>query len=93
MKYKFSVFTPTYNRAKDIVACYLSLCKQTFSDFEWIVIDDGSNDNTNQVMEEIMKSARFPIVYRYQENKGKHVAQNRALDLAQGELFLPLGCI
>lgn len=90
MKYKFSVFTPTYNRAKDIVACYFSLCKQTFSDFEWIVIDDGSNDNTNQVMEEIMKSARFPIVYRYQENKDKHVAQNRALDLAQGELFLPL---
>ena len=46
---KITVFTPTYNRAYIIEQLYTSLCRQTYQDFEWLVVDDGSTDNTEEL--------------------------------------------
>ena len=83
-----TVFTPTYNRAYIINRLYDSLKKQTFKDFEWLVIDDGSTDDTNKYFNSIDASDHFfRIRYLKIENGGKHRAINKALDLAEGELF------
>ncbi len=87
-KYKITVCTPTYNRAHLIKGVYLSLKNQTFKNFEWIIVDDGSSDNTKDCVKEFRKEADFPIKYIYQKNGGKHKAVNKALDIARGELFL-----
>ena len=88
---RFTVFTPAYNRGYIIEELYRSLCRQTFRDFEWIVVDDGSTDNTEEVMTRIMGEDHFfPIIYHKQPNGGKHRAWNRGVDLASGELFY--GC-
>ena len=85
---KITVFTPTYNRGYIIEQLYHSLQRQTYKDFEWLVIDDGSSDNTELLFEKMKKENNsFPIYYYKQENGGKCRAINRALDLAQGELF------
>ncbi|MBP1148774.1 glycosyltransferase family 2 protein [Methylocaldum sp. RMAD-M] len=86
--YSFTVFTPTYNRARLLAEVFESLKAQTFTDFEWIIVDDGSTDDTRARVEEWQASAGFPIVYVHQENRGKHVAINQGLMLASGEFFL-----
>lgn len=85
---KYTVFTPAYNRAHTIERVYLSLKAQTCRDFEWIVVDDGSSDNTAEMIRGWQQEAGFPILYSFQENSGKHMAINRGVQLAQGELFL-----
>jgi glycosyltransferase involved in cell wall biosynthesis len=87
-KYAFTVFTPTYNRAHTLSRVYCSLRRQTFTDFEWLIVDDGSNDNTYDIVSPWIKSAPFEIRYFYQENSGKHIAINRGVEKARGELFL-----
>jgi len=87
-KYKFTVFTPTYNRANLIHRVYESLEKQTFRNFEWLIVDDGSKDNTKEVIEKFKKKADFPIRYIYQKNGGKHRAFNKGVKEAKGEFFL-----
>jgi glycosyltransferase involved in cell wall biosynthesis len=87
-KYTFTIFTPTYNRAHTLARVYCSLRRQTFKDFEWLIVDDGSNDNTVEFVSQWIKKASFEIRYFYQENAGKHVAINRGVELAQGKLFL-----
>lgn len=88
---RFTVFTPAYNRGYIIEQLYDSLCRQTFRDFEWIVVDDGSTDNTEEVMQRLMAQDNFfPISYHKQPNGGKHRAWNRGVELASGELFF--GC-
>ena len=89
-EYYFSVFTPTDKRAETIKKTFLSLQMQSMKNFEWIVIDDGSTDNTKEVVKAFEKKAGFPIVFLSQKNSGKHVAQNKAVEIARGELFLPL---
>ncbi len=85
---KISVFTPTYNRGYLIENLYKSLKEQTFSDFEWIVVDDGSSDNTEELfMKFSEEKTQFPIYYEKVENGGKHRAINRGLKKASGELF------
>ena len=87
-KYKITVFTPTYNRAYTIEALYRSLQRQRFADFEWLVVDDGSSDQTEELFAAWAKEENpFPIRYYQQENGGKCRAINRGLDLARGELF------
>lgn len=83
-----TVFTPTYNRAYTINNLYESLKRQTINNFEWLVIDDGSTDNTQQLFEELIKqNNEFPIRYIKVENGGKHRAINMGVTLAQGRLF------
>ena len=84
----FSVFTPTYNRAHTLDRVYNCLRAQTFRDFEWVIIDDGSTDNTKQLIQTWEKEADFPIKYHWQPNQGKHIAYNHCAKVASGELFV-----
>lgn len=88
--YTFTVFTPTYNRAHTLPRVYDSLRRQTFRDFEWVIVDDGSLDDTGRVVARWSREADFPLSYVRQPNRGKHVAFNRGVRLARGRLFLPL---
>ena len=82
-----TVFTPTYNRAYIIKNLFDSLQRQTFHDYEWLVIDDGSTDNTKELFDQFEKEATFPIRYIKTKNGGKHRAINKAVKIAAGELF------
>jgi len=84
----FTVFTPTYNRAHTLSGVYESLCAQTFKDFEWVIVDDGSTDNTDEVVGRWVDERLIDINYIKQKNQGKHVAHNTAVDNAKGNLFL-----
>ncbi len=87
-----TVFTPTYNRAHLLPRVYESLCRQTFRDFEWVIVDDGSVDDTKSLSLSLpsREGTFFPIRYFRQENGGKHRAINRGVKEARGELFLIL---
>ena len=76
-KYTFTVFTPTYNRVDLLPKAYDSLRNQTFCDFEWVIVDDGSTDGTEAIVHEWSNEAPFPIHYTWQPNRGKAVAINR----------------
>lgn len=82
-----TIFTPTYNRAYTIGALYESLCVQTNQDFEWLVVDDGSTDDTEKLFKNWVETAPFPVRYYKQANGGKHRAINKGLSEAKGELF------
>jgi glycosyltransferase involved in cell wall biosynthesis len=87
---RFTVFTPTYNRKATIGRVFESLQKQTLSDFEWLIVDDGSTDGTSELVEGWVNDPEvdFPIRYVWQENAHKKVAHNRAVKEANGELLL-----
>lgn len=82
-----TIFTPTYNRAYLLPKLYESLKRQTFRDFEWLIVDDGSTDDTRQVVAQWIEEKPFDIRYVYQENGGKHRAINKGVQLAKGEWF------
>lgn len=84
---KLTIFTPTYNRADKLQRVYESLIVQTSYDFEWLIIDDGSADNTENIVQLFLDEKRFSVRYVKQQNGGKHRAYNRALKLAQGDWF------
>lgn len=87
-KHRITVFTPTYNRAYIIGNLYESLKIQSFTDFEWLVVDDGSSDNTKDLFDKWMQEDNsFEIRYVYKSNGGKHTAINEGLKLAEGKLF------
>ena len=73
-----TIFTPAYNRAHTIGRTYESLCRQTCQDFEWLIIDDGSTDNTHELVQSWQQENKIPIRYIYQENQGMHGAHNTA---------------
>lgn len=87
---KISILTPTYNRAKLLPNLYESL-KDNLKyniDFEWLIMDDGSSDNTKEVVEKFIKENTMTIKYYYQENQGKMVAINNLVDKATGDLIM-----
>lgn len=90
-KYKITLFTPTYNRAYIIDNLYRSIQRQTFRDFEWIIFDDGSTDNTEEIVNSWLENDNdFPIRFMKGKNGGKCRATNRALEAAQGEIFFTI---
>ena len=87
---KFTIFTPTFNRKELLEKLYKSLQKQTFKDFEWLIVDDGSDDGTKEKAEEFLSEKKLNIKYYFKENGGKQRAYNFATDKANGELFICL---
>ncbi len=87
---KFTIFTPTFNRAHTLHRPFLSLMAQSYKDFEWLVIDDGSTDQTENLLNEMKQKATFSCRIIAQGNCGKHVAFNRGVREARGELFVNL---
>ncbi len=88
--YKFTVFTPVYNRSKELINVYKSLVSQTYIDFEWLIVDDGSSDGTKEIVEDWINEDKLSINYIYKKNGGKHTAHNLGVKNAKGELFLIL---
>lgn len=87
---KFTVFTPAFNRKELLEKLYKSLQKQTFKDFEWLIVDDGSTDGTKEKVEEFLSEKKLEIKYYFKENGGKQRAYNFATEKANGELFICL---
>jgi glycosyltransferase involved in cell wall biosynthesis len=81
-----TVFTPTFNRGYILQRCYESLTRQSCKDFLWMVIDDGSTDNTKHLVEKWSKENKISIRYIYQENQGMHGAHNTAYENINTEL-------
>ena len=84
----FTIFTATFDRAHTLHRVFEGLQAQTLKDFEWLIIDDGSTDNTAELVAGWQKSASFAIRYIRQEHGGKHIAHNRALKEARAEFFV-----
>lgn len=93
---KVTIFTPTYNRADLLPRLYKSLCDQKIaldSDgdenpvFEWLIVDDGSTDDTLSVVRGLNNEKKLKIRYYQKPNGGKHTAINYGAKLAEGELF------
>lgn len=81
-----TVFTPTYNRAHTLARTYESLCRQTCKDFEWLIVDDGSSDNTREIVEIWKTESKIPISYIYKENGGLYTGYNTAYAHIETEL-------
>lgn len=82
-----TVFTPTYNRASLLANLYNSLKKQTNYSFIWLIIDDGSSDDTQEVVERFKRdNDLFEIRYVFKENGGLHTGYNKAIELLDTEL-------
>ena len=87
---KFTIFTPTFNRKELLGKLYSSLQNQTYRDFEWLIVDDGSADGTEERVKEFINGKKLNIRYFYTENGGKQRAYNFGVDKAEGELFICL---
>lgn len=81
-----TVFTPSYNRAYTLHLCYESLKRQSCKDFVWLIIDDGSTDQTKELVAGWIAENHIPIRYHFQENQGMHGAHNTAYELIETEL-------
>lgn len=81
-----TIFTPTYNRAYTLHLCYESLLRQTCKEFVWLIIDDGSSDNTKEIVKKWILEGKITINYHYQDNQGMHSAHNAAYELIETEL-------
>lgn len=96
-----TVLTPTYNRKHCLQRLFYSLNMQNCPNFEWIIVDDGSNDGTRDTVKKMENQSTFEIKYIYQENGGKHRALNVGIKKATGKLvfivdsddYLPLTAI
>ena len=86
-KIKLTIFTPSYNRENTLTRLYESLKNQSNQDFEWLIVDDGSSDETESLIESFINEQVLSIRYIKQANAGKQAAWNNAVSNAKGELF------
>ena len=82
-----TILTPTFNRADKLTELYKSLLSQTNLEFNWLIVDDGSNDNTEEVIKEF-NTKEFKISYIYKNNGGKHTAHNIGIGHIDTELTM-----
>lgn len=89
---KISVVTATYNREKELLKLYESLKKnyETFKNFEWIVMDDGSKDGTKDLFKKWIKEVKFKIDYHYNDNMGKQREINAAMEYVTGDVVIEI---
>lgn len=87
MEMSLTIFTPTYNRAYILESLYKSLVNQTNNNFKWLIVDDGSKDNTEELVNQWIDENLIDIEYIKQENQGKHIAHNTGVDSCKTELF------
>lgn len=85
---RITVFTPTYNRVHLLANCYKSLLKQNNKQFKWLIIDDGSTDNTKVIVDKWIEENLIDIKYVYKENGGLHTGYNKAIELLDTELSI-----
>lgn len=98
---KLTVFTPTYNRAHLLPRLYNSLRNQTSKDFIWLIIDDGSSDGTDELIQKWQAESKIEIQYHYKKNGGMHTGHNAAYKIIKTELnvcidsddFMPPGAV
>lgn len=83
-----TVFTPTYNRKDKLTQLYDSLKKQTDKEFLWLIVDDGSTDDTKTLVDSFISECVLDIRYVYQQNGGKYKAHNHGVRLCETELFV-----
>lgn len=84
---ELTILTPTFNRRERLCKLYNSLQKQTCKEFEWLIVDDGSNDNTKELVNKWMKKKDVKVRYIYKENGGKHTALNLGIKIVESELI------
>lgn len=82
-----TIFTPTFNRASHLKRLYESIKQQQYTAFEWVIVDDGSTDETRELVDNFKGEGNVAIRYFFQQNSGKHVAINKGVKEAKGELF------
>jgi len=82
-----SVITPTYNSRQFIKDTYDSLLNQTYSYWEWIIVDDCSSDDTFTYIQDLTEKDRRAKVLRNKENSGAAVSRNKAIELAKGRFI------
>jgi len=87
MSLTITICTPSYNRAHLLKNLFHSLIRQNFNQLQWIIVDDGSDDDTKSIVDEFIKHTPFDILYLYQTHKGKHQAINYALQHTKSDLF------
>ena len=85
-----TILTPTYNRGYIIKKAYESLLTQSDKNFEWLIIDDGSNDNTKEIVNDFIRENKINIRYYKKENGGKHTAVNYGVKKAKGDIIIIL---
>ena len=86
MKKPLTIFTPTFNRAHTLPRLYDSLCSQTNKDFEWLIIDDGSTDETRDLVLSYIEEKVFPVKYIFKENEGLYTGYNTAYAIIDSDL-------
>lgn len=86
----FTVYTATFNREKLLPRAFASINAQTYRDFEWLIVDDGSTDGTAELIKSWQSLVDFPIIYKWQPNGGKHTALNSIMGLLRGELIVSM---
>lgn len=85
-----TILTPAYNRGYIIDKAYNSLLRQEDKDFEWVVVDDGSTDDTENIIKKFIKENKITIRYFKKKNGGKHTAVNQGVKVAKGDYVLIL---
>lgn len=86
----FTVFTTAYNRSGLLKRLYQSLLNQTYKNFLWLIVDDGSTDDTKEVVEQLILEGLIIIEYHYKENGGKHTAMKLGFNLVRTKYMVDI---
>lgn len=87
---KLSILTATYNRATFLPKLYNSIIENLESglEIEWLIMDDGSQDNTREIVQQFIEEQKIEIKYNFQQNQGKMAAINNLMPLVTGDLIV-----